>query len=85
MPYLDLEVLSNFVCAFQEDRPSRNPYEIHQDWFDECSLEIMAVKAIDPGIRDMISGVGKGDSREQPNTFRQVDTLQSPENQDKSV
>ncbi len=49
-----------------------DPYAAQPEWFEICRLDQMETIAIDPGDKDLVTGVRRGDSKEEPDTFRQV-------------
>ena len=46
------------------------------EWFDSCPLLEMRVVAIDPGSRDFVTGMVKGDTKEKPQIFRALQMQQ---------
>ena len=56
-------MLSGFCNSQVPKVPAADPYAVKPEWFQECSLENMRVVGIDPGCRDFIRGVVKGDHK----------------------
>lgn len=73
-PSCDLILLLIWSCCLQTVAPAQDPYAVQQYWFQDCPLEEMRVVGIDPGCRDFVTGVIRGDSKEDPHEIRCVST-----------
>jgi hypothetical protein len=56
----------------QPEALAADPYAVNQGWFQQCPLEEMRVVGIDPGCRDFVTGVLRGDSKEDPQEIRYI-------------
>ena len=62
--------VSNRNCCLQPHVPDVDPYAVNKDWFQQCHLEDMRVVGIDPGCIDFVTGVVKGDSKDDHREIR---------------